>query len=98
MHWAIGPDGCVNAAGARAMIDGYQSEAGSPAPLNMAMFSGAIISLGNYVLGQVEDALCARDAEDQRHTARSVRHLLSHLPSRVNLERLLELASAIAHE
>jgi hypothetical protein len=89
MHWAIGPDGDVNAAGARAMIDGYRSEAGSPPPLGMAMFRGAVISLGNYVFGQVEEALGARDAEDRRHTARSVRHLLSHLPSRASLERLL---------
>jgi Ser/Thr protein kinase RdoA (MazF antagonist) len=94
MHWAIGTDGCVNAAGARAMIDGYRSVTGSPPPLSMAMFRGAAISLGNYVLDQVEDALSARDAEDQRHTARSVRHLLSHPPSRANLERLLAATDA----
>ena len=98
-HWAIGPDGCVNAAGAAALIDGYRSEAGSPAPLNMAMFRGAVVSLGNYVLGQVEDALAARDAEDQRHAARSVRHLLSNPPSRAraNLEQLLDVALAAAY-
>jgi hypothetical protein len=42
---------------------------------------------------QVEGALNARDAEDQRHTARSVRHLLSNPPTRANLERLLDVAS-----
>jgi len=99
MQWAIGPDG-VSGAGARAMIDGYRSEAGSPPPLGMAMFRGAVISLANYVQGEVEAALCARDAEDQRHAARSVRHLLSHLasagPFRGNLERLVDACSETA--
>jgi hypothetical protein len=91
----MGDDG-VNAAGARAMIEGYRSEAGSVPRLDMAMFRGAVISLGNYVLGQVEDALCARDAEDQRHADRSVRHLLSRPPSRANLERLLDAVGGAA--
>lgn len=95
-QWAVGPDGGANAAAARALVDGYRSEAGALPPLGMAMFRGAAISLGNYVLAQVEDALSARDAEDRRHTARSVRHLLAHPPARRNLERLLEFASATA--
>jgi len=98
-HWAVDPDNGVNVAGARAMIDGYRSEAGSLPPLDMAMFRGHVIGLGNYVFDQVEDALNAREAEDQRHTARSVRHLLAHPPSRAraNLERLLDVALATAH-
>lgn len=97
--WAVDPDNGVNVAGARAMIEGYQSEAGSLPPLDMAMFRGHVISLGNYVFDQVEDALNAHSAEDQRHTARSVRHLLSHLGSgaRSNLEQLLDVAVATAH-
>jgi aminoglycoside phosphotransferase (APT) family kinase protein len=92
-HWAIGPDG-ANAAGARALVDGYRSVAGSPPPLSIDMFRGAVVSEANYVLGQVEHALCARDAEDDRHAARSVRHLLSQPSSRDNLELLLEVVSA----
>ena len=99
-HWAVDPDNGVNVAGARAMIEGYQSQAGSLPPLEMAMFRGAVIALGNYVFGQVEDALTARDAGDQRHTARSVRHVLSQLSSparsRANLEQLLDVTATTA--
>jgi Ser/Thr protein kinase RdoA (MazF antagonist) len=98
-QWAVDPDNGVNVAGARAMIDGYRSVAGSLPPLDMAMFRGHVIGLGNYVFDQVEDALNAREAEDQRHTARSMRHLLAHPPSRAraNLEELLDVAVATAH-
>jgi Ser/Thr protein kinase RdoA (MazF antagonist) len=97
-QWAVDPDNGVNVAGARAMIHGYRSEAGSLPPLDLAMFRGHVIGLGNYVFDQVEDALKAREAEDQRHTARSVRHLMAHPPSRAraNLEQLLDVAVATA--
>jgi len=97
----VDPDNGVNVAGARAMIEGYQSEAGVLPPLDMAMFRGAVIALGNYVFDLAEDALTARDAGDQQHTARSVRHVLPQLPSRArsraNLEQLLDVALATAH-
>ncbi|HKA12194.1 MAG TPA: phosphotransferase [Candidatus Dormibacteraeota bacterium] len=100
-HWAVDPGNGVNVAGAQAMIEGYQSEAGALPPLDMAMFRGAVIALGNYVYDQVEDALTARDAGDQQHTARSVRHVLSQLSSRAesraNLVQLLDVAVATAH-
>jgi len=100
-HWAVDPDNGVNVAGARAMIEGYQSEAGALPPLDMAMFRGAVIALGNYVFDLAEDALTARDAGDQQHTARSVRHVLPQLSSRArsraNLEQLLDVALATAH-
>jgi len=100
-HWAVDPDSGVNVAGARATIEGYQSEARALPPLDMAMFRGAVIALGNYVFDQVEDALTARDAGDQQHTARSVGHVLPQLSSRAssraNLEQLLDVALATAH-
>src|SRR5262245_43933665 len=88
-----GGDG-VNAAGARAMIDGYRAEAGSLPMLDLSSFRGAITAWLNYAYGQFCMALQASDAEDQRHTDRSLRHLLSHLPTRANLERLLDIAFA----
>src|SRR5262249_30462695 len=100
-HWAVARDNGVNVAGAGAMIEGYQWEAGVLPPLDMAMFRGAVIALGNYVFDLAEDALTARDAGDQQHTARSVRHVLPQLSSRArsraNLEQLLDVALATAH-
>ncbi|GAB2623547.1 hypothetical protein Aab01nite_16800 [Paractinoplanes abujensis] len=84
-NWAIDPDGGVNEAGARALLDGYR-----PARrLNVADFRGTAIGLQNYVAGQVELALEATDAEDVRFTDRNVRHVLTHLPSRAALEELV---------
>jgi hypothetical protein len=56
----------------------------------MAMFRGAVTSLANYVAGQVDFALSAVD-EDRRYADRSVRHLLTHLPTRALLEQLLDV-------
>lgn len=91
MHWAIGPDGQVNRAGARAMVTGYRDVAGAVPALNLASFQGAGISVTNYVGGQVGAALSASGAA--RHDAeRSVRHVLTHLPTREQLTLLLEAA------
>lgn len=93
LHWTVG-----NAAGTRALIEGYRSEAGSVPPLDLAMFRGAITGLLNFAYGEVERALDPRDEDDRWHADRSLRHLLSHPPSRANLERLLDVAFATAHE
>jgi Ser/Thr protein kinase RdoA (MazF antagonist) len=77
-HWAINPDGSVNRAGARAMLDGYRAVAGSLPPLDVAMFRGAVTGLLNYIYGQAETALRACDEQERRHFDRSVRHLLSN--------------------
>ena len=98
LKWTDGPGGAVNSAGARAMIDGYRSEAGSIPALDLSPFRGAITSWLNYAYGQSAEALHAGDAQDRRHTARSMRHLLSHLQSAADLERLLDVALATAHE
>lgn len=94
MHWTINPGGGVNAAGARAMVEGYRSEAGSLPALDMSMFSGAATGVTNYVFGEVDQAMNARTDEDRRHADRSVRHLLTHLSSRDQLERILDLGRA----
>jgi aminoglycoside phosphotransferase (APT) family kinase protein len=94
--WTIDPGGGINVAGARALVEGYRSEAGSLPALDLAMFSGAATSLANYVFGEVDQALTARDSEDRHHADRSVRHLLTHLPSRAALEQLLDVALAAA--
>lgn len=92
LHWTVNPGGGVNAAGARAMVDGYRSRAGTLPPLELATFRGATASLANYVWGEVDQALTAREGEDKRHADRSVQHLLSHLPTRDTLEQLLAVA------
>lgn len=92
LYWTEGLGGDVNAAGARAMLDGYRSEAGSLPALDLATFRGAIKSWLNYAYGQAREALAARGAEDQLHKARSVRYLLSNPPSRATLQQLLEVA------
>lgn len=83
LHWTVNPGGGVNAAGARAMVDGYRSRAGTLPPLELATFRGATVSLVNYVWGEVDQALTAWEGEDKRHADRSVQHLLSHLPTQI---------------
>jgi hypothetical protein len=87
LHWVPG-----NERGAIAMVAGYRSRAGSVPSLELASFRGAVISLANYVHGQVGLALEATGAEDRRYTERNVRHLLGSPPTRADLERLLEAA------
>src|SRR5690242_14314685 len=95
MDWAIDlNDMRVNAAGARALVAGYRATVGALPALDMAMFRGAVTGLANYVTGQVEHALTARDDENRRHVDRGVRHLLTHLPTRALLEQLLDLATS----
>ncbi|MBL7253691.1 phosphotransferase [Paractinoplanes lichenicola] len=84
-NWAVDPNGGVNEAGARALLEGY----GSTRPLTLADFRGTAIGLQNYVAGQVELALEATGDEDARFADRNVRHLLTHLPSRAALEELV---------
>jgi Phosphotransferase enzyme family len=85
LQWTVG-----NAAGARALVEGYRSVAGSLPPLDLAMFRGAISGFLNFAYGQVEMALDPRDADDRWHADRSVRHLLSNPASRATLEQLLD--------
>ena len=79
-HWAVGPNGSVNAAGARAMINGYRRACEFPPPLDITTFRGTAIGLANYVAGEIDRALKTDNEEDQRHADRSVQHLLAHLP------------------
>jgi len=90
--WAVDPGGGVNAAGVRALVDGYRARAGALPPLCLDTFRGAAIGLLNYVAGQVDLALHADTADGRRHTDRGVRHLLTHLPSLKTYERLLAAA------
>jgi aminoglycoside phosphotransferase (APT) family kinase protein len=88
IHWVMGND-----RGTRAMVAGYRARAGSVPALELASFRGALVSLANYVHGQVHLALEADDAEDRRYTERNVRHLLGSLPTRADLEHLLNVAT-----
>jgi Ser/Thr protein kinase RdoA (MazF antagonist) len=90
MDWAANPGGGINAAGARALAAGYRDVAGSLPALDLASFRGAVTSLANYVSGQVHVALDAKTDEDRRYADRNMRHLLTHLPTRSTLERLLD--------
>jgi thiamine kinase-like enzyme len=83
-----------NPTGARAMLDGYREVAGKLPRLELAMFRGATISLANYVWGEACSALDATSAADRQHGDRSVRHVLSGVPTRSELERLVELAES----
>ena len=95
MDWTVDRGRGVNIAGARALVEGYRETAGSLPALDLAMFRGAVTSLANYVSGQIEYALAA-DGEDRRYADRSVRHLLTHLPTLADLERLLDVAVTVA--
>ncbi|WJK39464.1 phosphotransferase [Solwaraspora sp. WMMA2056] len=90
LDWAVAPHSRVDAVGARALIDGYRQRAGGAPTLCLADFRGAATGLINYVCEQVEAALAAGTAEDRRYADRSVHHLLTHLPTRTTLERLLD--------
>lgn len=91
MDWTVDPGGGVNAAGARAMVEGYRERAGGHPVLDMGMFRGAVTGLANYVFGLVEYAMDAHDDEDRRLSERGVRHVLTHLPTLATLERLLDV-------
>ena len=51
---------------------------------------GTATALLNYVAGQVHLAIDASGPENVRYTDRSVRHLLTHLPTRSTFEQILE--------
>jgi Ser/Thr protein kinase RdoA (MazF antagonist) len=91
-NWSVDPNGDVNAAGARALVDGYAAETGERPRLELDSFHGAVTGLLNYVSGQVHVALAASTAEDRRYADRDVRHLLGHLPTRATYERVLDAA------
>jgi hypothetical protein len=57
-------------------------------------FRGAATGLQNYVAGQVTLALTPPGKDGKRYADRSVRHLLTHLPSRRTYERVLDAALA----
>ncbi|MBF9132180.1 phosphotransferase [Plantactinospora sp. S1510] len=94
LDWTVNPGGGVNTAGARALVDGHRAKAGALPPLDLGMFRGAVHSLANYVFGQVQTALDTHETEDRRYADRSVRHLLSNLPTRAVLEQLLAVATS----
>ena len=79
-NWAVNPGSGVNAAGARALVDGCRAQAGSLPPLGLD--TDAATGLQNYVAGQVDLALNASGEEDERYADRNVRQLLTHLPPR----------------
>lgn len=92
--WAVNPNGGINAAGARALLEGYRERAGLLPALTLDAFRGAATGLQNYVAGQVGSALDAAGADDERYADRSVRHLLTHLPSAETYECVLDAALA----
>jgi hypothetical protein len=94
VNWAVNPNGGINAAGARALVDAYRKRAGSIPQLSLATFRGTATALLNYVAGQVDLALNATAPEDVRYTDRNVRHLLTHLPTRTTFEQVLDIVDA----
>jgi hypothetical protein len=92
--WAVNPNGGVNAAGARALLEGYRGRAGSLPALTLGAFRGAAIGLQSFVAGQVSWTLDAAGTDDELYARRSVRHLLTHLPSAQTYERVLDAALA----
>jgi Ser/Thr protein kinase RdoA (MazF antagonist) len=93
LHWTVDQRGRVNAPAARALVTGYAAV--QPVPrLEPAMFRGAATSLLNYVYGEVETALDAADDESRRLGERSVRHLLTHLPTMSTVEQLHGVVAA----
>jgi hypothetical protein len=64
--------------------------------LTLDTFRGAATGLQNYVAGQIGQALEAAGADDAGYADRSLRHLLTHLPSAETYERVLDAALARA--
>lgn len=91
-NWAVDPGGGVNAVGVRALVDGYRARAGALPPLCLDSFRGHATGLLNYVAGEVDVALHADTADEQRYADRNVRHLLTHVPSRTTYEQILAAA------
>ena len=89
MDWTVDPGGGVNVAGAEALVGGYRETAGTLPELDISAFRGAVTGLANYVSGLVDFALTVTGEEDRRYSARSVKHVLTHLPTRAALERLV---------
>jgi Ser/Thr protein kinase RdoA (MazF antagonist) len=94
--WAVNPNGGINAAAARALLGGYRERAGSLPALTLDTFRGAATGLQNYVAGQIGRALEAAGTDEAEYADRSLRHLLTHLPSAETYERLLDAALARA--
>jgi aminoglycoside phosphotransferase (APT) family kinase protein len=94
VNWTVNPGGGVNTAAARALVDGYRARAGTLPRLRLGTFRGAATALLNYVAGQVNLALHASTAEDQRYTGRNMRHLLTHLPTRQTYQQILHATAA----
>jgi Ser/Thr protein kinase RdoA (MazF antagonist) len=92
VNWAVDANGGVNAAGVRALLDGYRERAGALPSLGIDTFRGTATALQNYVAGQIDLALNPGDDEDARYLSRNVRHLLTHLPSRATFEKVLDVA------
>src|SRR5262249_60728941 len=93
-NWAVNPNGGINAAGARALLEGYRAQAGSLPALSLDTFRGAATGLQNYLAGQVDFTLHADCKDDKRYADRNMRHLLTHLPSQGTYERVLDAALA----
>jgi aminoglycoside phosphotransferase (APT) family kinase protein len=94
--WAVNPNGGINAAGARALLEGYRERAGSLPALTLDTFRGAATGLQNYVAGQIGRGLEAAGTDGAEYTDRSLRHLLTHLPSAETYQRVLDAALARA--
>jgi hypothetical protein len=90
----VNPGGGVNAAGARALVDGYRGRAGGLPPLCLDTVRGAVIALQNHLPGRIHLALNASGAEERRYADRDVLRLLTHLPSRATYEQVLDAALA----
>ncbi|TDE90056.1 aminoglycoside phosphotransferase [Occultella glacieicola] len=103
--WTIDPSGAVNVTGARALVEGYAAVADGVPRLDEAAFRGFAMSMCNYVAGQVDAALDADRAAtttpgrgevaERDFTARSVTHLLTHLPRRSAFAQLLEATTLV---
>ncbi|WP_433042595.1 phosphotransferase [Dactylosporangium sp. CS-033363] len=90
VNWAVNPNGGINAAAVRALLDGYRERAGAVPGLS---FRGTATALQNYVAGQIDLALAATGDEDVRFAERNVRHLLTHLPSRATFDELTAMSA-----
>jgi Ser/Thr protein kinase RdoA (MazF antagonist) len=94
--WTVNPNGGISAAGARALLEGYRERAGSLPELSLDTFRGAATGLQNYVAGQIGRALEAAGTDESEYADRSLRHLLTHLPSAETYESVLDAALARA--
>jgi Ser/Thr protein kinase RdoA (MazF antagonist) len=88
--WAIGPDGAIDAAAGRAIVEAYRDGGGWAGPLSLDIFAGAISAWLNWTVSRVYTALHARDPVEAERAAAIGQALLQQPVTVGRLRTLLD--------